>query len=268
MNIRNFTIPLAAALILFLSAFVFADTIRLKNGTVIRGEVVGFQDQQFIVLIGDGARGRRSRMMLYMEDVESIEFEGRATVQATTDPPRDNRDETTVRNDPPTTGTPERTTTPPPDTTTTSGTDAPRRADPPTATPTPTPTINAPLPLQLNVRVRGDNAANGWTNSGLVVRRGQRIRISATGRVTIGAGRTSTPAGLQTVLDGGKLMRNDPTGGLIAVIGNDNDDFIFIGNAHEFVAQRDGVLFLGVNEGDLNDNTGGYDVAIETEATR
>lgn len=264
MNIRNFTLPLAAALVLFLSVSVFADTIRLKNGTVIRGEVVGFQDQQFIVLIGDGARGRRSRMMLYMEDVESIEFDGRTPVQATTDPPRTNRDEPTVRNDPPTSATPEPTTTPPPDTTTTSGADETR----PTASPSPAPTAttNAPLPLQLNVRVRGDNAANGWTNSGLVVRRGQRIRISATGRITLGAGRTSTPAGLQTVLDTGKLMRNDPTGGLIAVIGNDNDDFIFIGNAHEFVAQRDGVLFLGVNEGDLNDNTGGYDATIETEA--
>ena len=34
----------------------------------------------------------------------------------------------------------------------------------------------------------------------------------------------------------------------------------------DFVAQRDGVLFLGVNEGDLSDNTGSYDVAIEAEA--
>jgi hypothetical protein len=31
------------------------------------------------------------------------------------------------------------------------------------------------------------------------------------------------------------------------------------------VAQRDGVLFLGVNEGDLADNTGTYDVVIEAE---
>ena len=61
-------------------------------------------------------------------------------------------------------------------------------------------------------------------------------------------------------------MRSSPTGGLIAVIGDDNDDFIFIGARREFVAQRDGVLFLGVNEGNLNDNTGAYDVIIEAEA--
>jgi hypothetical protein len=32
------------------------------------------------------------------------------------------------------------------------------------------------------------------------------------------------------------------------------------------VAQRDGVLFLGVNEGNLADNTGTYDVVVEAEA--
>ena len=50
------------------------------------------------------------------------------------------------------------------------------------------------------------------------------------------------------------------------MIGDDNDDFILIGTRRDFVAQRDGVLFLGVNEGDLADNTGSYDVAIEAEA--
>ena len=257
MNSRRFRTSLAAVTLLFsfLSVSVFADTIRLKNGTVIRGEVVGFQDQQFVVLIGDGARGRRSRMMLYMEDVESIEFEGRANVQATAGAaPRPS---------------PERpVTTTAPDTTlsnTAAGGANDVRSTPQSTSP-PVNSTGTSSPNQLSVRVRADNTANGWTNSGLVVRRGQRIRISATGRVTLGAGRTSTPAGLTTVPDVGKLMRNDPTGGLIAVIGNDNDDFIFIGNALEFIAQRDGVLFLGVNEGDLNDNTGSYNTTIETEA--
>jgi hypothetical protein len=267
MNIRKFTTPLAALFVLILSVSVFADTIRLKNGTVIRGEVVGFQDQQFIVLIGDGTRGRRSRMMLYMEDVESIEFEGRANVQTTGDTTRDARDNTTTNVSPTPSATPERTNTSstPPDTTPSNTTEEPRRTDSQPPAQTTPDTTNSSLPYQLRVRVRGDNAANGWTNSGLVVRRGQRVRISASGRVVLGAGRTSTPAGLQTVADPGKLMRNEPTGGLIAVIGNDNDDFIFVGNSHEFIAQRDGVLFLGVNEGDLSDNTGGYDATIETD---
>ncbi|MDQ3821325.1 MAG: hypothetical protein M3362_27100, partial [Acidobacteriota bacterium] len=100
----------------------------------------------------------------------------------------------------------------------------------------------------------------------LVVRKGQRIRITASGRVNLGGGRVSTPAGVPAITDNDKLMRSYPTGALIAVIGDDNDDFIFIGQRREFIAQRDGVLFLGVNEGNLNDNTGTYDVVIEAEA--
>jgi hypothetical protein len=61
-------------------------------------------------------------------------------------------------------------------------------------------------------------------------------------------------------------MSNEATGALIAVIGDDNDDFLLIGTRRDFVAQRDGVLFLGVNEGNLADNTGTFDVVIEAEA--
>ena len=114
--------------------------------------------------------------------------------------------------------------------------------------------------------MRADNTTNGWTNSGLVVRRGQRLRITASGRVMLAQGRFSTPAGIPTLSDADKLMRNEPTGAVIGVIGDNNDDFFFIGNRREFVAQRDGVLFLCVNEGNLNDNTGAYDVVIEAEA--
>ncbi|HKG96465.1 MAG TPA: hypothetical protein VKA97_01545, partial [Pyrinomonadaceae bacterium] len=90
---------------------------------------------------------------------------------------------------------------------------------------------------------------------------------SASGRVSLGRGRFSTPGGLASIQDADKLMRNEATGALIAVIGDDNDDFILIGPRREFVAQRDGVLFLGVNEGDLADNTGSYDIVIEAEAS-
>ena len=60
-----------------------------------------------------------------------------------------------------------------------------------------------------------------------------------------------------------KLMKSVPTGALIAVIGDDNNDFIYIGAEREFTATRDGALFLGINEGNLNDNSGAFDVKIE-----
>jgi hypothetical protein len=259
---KRFMAPFIALMLIFaLSAAALADTIRLKDGSVIRGQIIGFRDQQFIVLVGAGSRGRRSQITIYMEDVESIEFDSAANAPAI-------NDNNTVQTSRPITPTTTTTTRPPirqqPDISQNT------RPEPDNNTSQP---INQPTSaqtsanfFQINTHVRGDNAANGWTNSGLVVRRGQRIRISATGRVNLGAGRVSTPAGVPAIQDNEKLMRSYPTGALIAVIGDDNDDFIFVGGKREFIAQRDGVLFLGVNEGNLADNTGAYDVVIEAEA--
>lgn len=257
MNKRIFTTLVALMLVLTLSMVAVADTIRLKDGSVIRGQVIGFRDQQFIVLVGQGARGRRSQITLYMEDVESIEFDsaGGAPVVANNTGGQTSRPVTPTNTRPPVQQ---------PDNSQETETETDNTASQPGNRPSSSQA--SPTFFQINTRVRGDNASNGWTNSGLVVRRGQRIRISASGRVSLGAGRVSTPAGVPAIQDNEKLMRSYPTGALIAVIGDDNDDFIFIGGRREFIAQRDGVLFLGVNEGNLNDNTGAYDVVIEAEA--
>ena len=238
-------------LLLALSVPALADMIRLKDGNVIRGQVIGFKDQQFTVLVGSGAQGRRSRTLIYVEDVESIEFDS-ATTQAAAGLAND---EVQPSNTAPVYQTP--TTTPAP----IENSRVPARTNTPSAAAT-TPTF-----FTIKVAVRADNANNGWSNSGLVVRKGQRLRISSTGRVSLGGGRFSTPSGMPGGSpDNDKLMRTEATGALIAVIGDDNDDFLLIGTRREFVAQRDGVLFLGVNEGNLNDNTGTYDVVVEAEA--
>ena len=276
MNKRIFTPLVAILLALSLSAAALADTIRLKDGSVIRGQVIGFNNQQFTVLVGTGSRGRRSQITIYMEDVESIEFDSAiaATNQTGTYDAGQTSSRPPIQTQPTTTRPPvqqqpvqqrpTQTPRPQPDYTDDDNTGATQSAggSQPSSQGSPMfiPVYNKP--------VFADNRANGWTNTGLVAKRGQRIRINATGRVTLGGGRVSTPAGLTGVQDNEKLMRSYPTGGLIAVIGDDNDDFIFIGNRREFIAQRDGVLFLGVNEGNLSDNTGSYDVVVEAEAGR
>jgi PA-IL-like protein len=235
------------------SLTVLADTIHLKDGSVIRGQIIGFRNEQFTILVGSGARGRKSQITVYMEDVDWIEFDsagnaGDDTSSGTTQtsqPPYQSTTNTQPTNTQPTNTQPSYT---PPSTTTPANSGAP------------------PTFFQIKVRVRADNVSNGWTNSGLVVRRGQRLRITASGRVNLGNNRVSPPDGLPNIPDRDKLMRNQPTGALIAVIGDDNDDFIFIGSSKDFVAQRDGVLFLGVNEGNLSDNSGNFDVVIEAEA--
>jgi hypothetical protein len=261
---KSFTVPLlACALVLCLSLTGLADTIRLKDGSVIRGQVIGFSNQQFTVLVGTGTRGRRSRITLYMEDVESIEFDAFAgSTERVPDVPLDESSSVPIVTQRPVDSSPTGARTPP-ETSTTGRTSPPPQTTPSTRPGSPS---SSPTFFQINTRVRGDATTNGWTNSGLVVRRGQRLRISATGRVLLGGGRVATPAGLTGVPDNEKLMRTEPTGALIAVIGDDNDDFILIGRSREFTAQRDGVLFLGVNEGNLADNTGSYDAVIEAEA--
>jgi hypothetical protein len=134
----------------------------------------------------------------------------------------------------------------------------------PKSTPTPVPSV--PPSFLIRVRVRADNVSNGWIDSGLMLRRGQRLRITASGRALVGGGKYSTPAGLLMNNSAHNLMRDKPWGSLIAVIGDDNDDFIFIGKEAELTAKRDGRLFLGLNDDDLNNNKGAYDVMIEAFA--
>jgi len=257
---KRFVTPLlAATLVLGLGLTALADTIRLRDGSVIRGEIVGFKDQQFTVLIGAGARGRRSRITLYMEDVESIEFDG-----ATGGDRAGSANDVTDMND--NTAASGRDTSPavrptPADSRTSTGS-IPNRTSTPAGS---SGSTAGPAFFPVRVRVRADNTANGWNDSGLMVRKGQRLRISATGRVSLGGGIYATPTGIRQP-DADKLMRNEATGALIAVIGDDNDDFIYVGDRTEIIAKRDGRLFLGVNEGNLSDNSGAFDVTVEAEA--
>ena len=254
---KTYRLLLSILLLVSIATPLLADTIRLKDGSVIRGQVIGFKDQQFTILIGGNARGRRGQTTVYVEDVESIEFDSTSGGPSATD-------DGTARNNPPST----RPSTPvnQPEPTERSTDRSMDRSTGGSIDTTPA-SSSTPTFFTIKVGVRADAANNGWTNSGLVVRKGQRLRISASGRVSLGRGRFSTPGGLSNIQDGEKLMRNEATGALIAVIGDDNDDFIVIGPRREFVAQRDGVLFLGVNEGDLTDNTGSYDIVIEAEAS-
>ena len=246
MKKKAISVLMALVLVLGLGATAFADTIRLKNGSVIKGQVVGFKDQQFVVLI-TSSRGRQTNMTIFVEDVESIEFDstGKNNVAY------NDNDNTQPQNSPPV-----NTNTSYPPTTNPSNNDNSGN--------TQSKNNSGFVPIK-TVKVLADNTNNGWTSTGYVVRKGQRIRITGSGRIGLGNGRYASPGGLSTLPDAKKLMKNDPTGGLLAVIGDDNNDFIFIGGKKEFRADRDGILFLGINEDNLNDNTGSFEAVIEIE---
>lgn len=103
-----------------------------------------------------------------------------------------------------------------------------------------------------------------WVDSGVDVRRGERIRVDATG--TIYAGRTRiTPAGLATTDPSAPLPRA-AEGELIGTIGTDYDaPIIEIGAGREITADRDGRLYLTINRGNYTDARGAFNVRVRKE---
>ena len=234
-----------------LCGVVAAGTIRLKDGSIIKGKIVGFAGGKFKVSTGGGSRKRE--MTFAADEIESIDFDSPgdnlATVPASVPAyvpsavqPEAKEKPVVVAQDEPKVSDDSDTSVP--------------------ATPS-TRKVSFGKPVALSVKVLADNTANGWTNSGWVVRKGQKIRITGTGEVSIGRGKSTGPSGLYDLEDNAKLLKSVPTGALIAVIGDDNNEFIYVGTEREFTATRDGALFLGLNEGNLNDNTGSFDVRVE-----
>jgi hypothetical protein len=242
----------AVAVALAAPAAALADTIRLRDGTVIRGQIIAYRDQQFTVLLSPGQRGRRSRMTIYMEDVESIEFDNPLGADAGGgDPQADGADDSPSR----AATQPQRTQQQPPAQTSRPAQQQQQQQR-----------ASAPVFFPISVRVDPRSTESGWVSTGFAVRRGQRLRVSATGRVTLSNGSATTPTGLPRVADTDKLLQNEPTGALIAVIGDDNNEFIPVSSGREFTAQRDGILFLTINTGRLTATAGAFDVTIEPEA--
>lgn len=286
------------------------DTLHLKNGSILKGKVTSFADDQFIVMLDTGSGRYLSKATVYMGDVARIEFDSAAaptsdtaavTTQPTEPPSRaidNSAREPKPRNIPPTETAPRN--TQPPEV-------QPREVGPPESQPAsppakePEPTVpdkpdkvekQVSAPAQVPTAPASDSAEGehltrkpggpvktvtvdvvgkrDWTSTGLIVKRGDRIRISASGTVILdpASGRSTGPEGITDLPDPKKLVPDQPTGALIGVIGADNDDFILIGRASEFNAARDGLLFLSVNEGNLSDNTGTYKAVIEVQGQR
>jgi hypothetical protein len=294
-------------LLVFVPAATAAgDTLHLKNGSVLKGKVTSFADDQFIVMLDTGSGRFLSKATVYMGDVARIEFDSMPTSPGDTTgvPPQpvESSRVTTVVNVPRDTSSTSTVAGPPPQRQ--QSAEQPHETGPPDSQPAPTPTREpeptssektdkpASSPTSVLAPPASDSAEGerltrkptgpvktvtvdvvgkrDWTSTGLIVKRGDRIHISASGSVTLdpASGRATGPEGISDLTDPKKLMPDQPTGALIGVIGADNDDFIFIGRASEFTAARDGLLFLSVNEGNLSDNTGTYKAVIEVQAQR
>jgi len=243
--------------------------VRLKNGSVLQGRVLKFDGRDFTIILA----GTRSRAIVAVEDVESIDFGEHAEAEPsppTAKPPEGRRpsEPSASSSQPsPATGVPLQPSgkdapAPPPGPSAPTGTGSPQQKSQPVAeNPAPLP---AALPRLRETTMAVLAAEGNWQDSGLDVRKGQRIRISATGRIRISPTQTCGPEGIE-LKDPAKMMTQHPSGGLIAVIGDDNDDFIFVGRGTEVVTPRSGRLFLMINDSRFEDNAGELTVTIQVE---
>lgn len=105
---------------------------------------------------------------------------------------------------------------------------------------------------------------SNWIDSGVDLRRGERVSIDATGTIYAGRSRI-TPAGLTTTDPYAPLPRA-AEGALIGVVGNEYDSpIIELGAGREFVAERDGRLYLTANRSSYTDARGAFNVRIRKE---
>jgi hypothetical protein len=105
---------------------------------------------------------------------------------------------------------------------------------------------------------------SNWIDSGVWIRRGERVQVSATGVITVGRTRI-TPDGLRST-DQTAPLPSAAEGQLIGAIGNDaRSPIIELGSSKEFTADRSGRLFLTANRGSFADARGAFNVQIRSE---
>ena len=100
-----------------------------------------------------------------------------------------------------------------------------------------------------------------WTDTGLNVRRGDRLAFSVTGRVRINPRQTATAAGVGSTGNRALPLRDAPAGALIAKVG-DNRAFAIGLSPGPFAVEDTGRLWLGINDAIVSDNAGEFVVYV------
>ena len=103
-----------------------------------------------------------------------------------------------------------------------------------------------------------------WIDSGIDLRSGERVQVTASGIILVGRSRI-TPDGLRTT-DPTSPLPSAAEGKLIGAIGNNPAvPILELGTSHEFVANTNGRLFLTANRGSYSDARGSFTVQIKRE---
>jgi hypothetical protein len=107
------------------------------------------------------------------------------------------------------------------------------------------------------------DASTHWTDSGVDLRAGQRVRFQASGEVRWGPGRKDGPGGEGgSHSNAGRPMPNRPGAALIGRVGQGQDVFFIGSDEGEIRVRNSGRLYLGINDDYLQDNSGAFRVVV------
>jgi hypothetical protein len=102
-----------------------------------------------------------------------------------------------------------------------------------------------------------------WFRSQVEVERGQSVRVEASGTIYLEGRTATGPEGLQEKRDPDAPMPQQNDGALLAAIGQDpNSPPILIGSSREFTADRDGILYFTINHWETRDARGSFRVNV------
>jgi hypothetical protein len=194
------------SLLLVAALAASADTIRLKNGRVVNGQMERYANNEFVIRLDSG-----DRMIILVDNVESVDFD--------------------------------------------------RMPVPPAADGGPAPPVYSNYETVVTVDTRQE-----VVSTGVRVRRGDPIRIAASGEIRFADGRRSGPNGTREVESW--PFPGTAFGMLVAMVGSPTSPtYEPIGESKDFTASADGEIFLQVNARSLEGASGSYTARISVGST-
>lgn len=104
-------------------------------------------------------------------------------------------------------------------------------------------------------------ANQAWTDGGLTVKKGDRVSFNTSGQIVFAQGQSAGPDGNPALRQATYPVPELPVGGLIGRVGT-GAPFPIGSNSQPIVMPANGRLMLGVNDNELQDNTGAFTVVV------
>jgi lipopolysaccharide export system protein LptA len=116
------------------------------------------------------------------------------------------------------------------------------------------------LPLSLNAQIVIP-AKKEWTKTAITVANGDQVVVTATGTITLDPNVTTDANGMKIVSGPENVLIKGNRGGLIARVGKKSVPF-FVGANGKFIVAGAGLLYFGINDNKVKNNSGEYTLTV------